>query len=96
MDTRQLNALEIAARRKIKQRGDVWVVPSQHGNEPYEVKIGAEEESCNCSDFYQRRRRCKHIWAVHFVIERDSGAADTVPLVVKEPIHAPKPTYPQD
>lgn len=96
MDTRQLNGIEISARRRIERRGEIWIVPSQHGNGHYEVSVTPEIETCTCDDYDLRRRRCKHIWAVHFTIERDSGISNDVPLITKESIRSPRPTYSQD
>lgn len=96
MDTRQINGLDIAARRKVKKKGDVWLVPSQRGNGTYSVIFTPELATCTCTDYELHRRRCKHIWAVEYTIERESGVSDRVPLIEKEPIHSPRPTYRQD
>jgi transposase len=85
VDTRELKALEIAARSKIIHKGGVWHVPSQQpGGGKYEVTIGPEP-SCTCDDFQLRREPCKHIMAARIVCERDHGGkpagivADAVP-----------------
>jgi len=96
METRQRNGLEIAARRKIKKQGEVWIVPSQSGSGHYKVSITEEAETCTCDDFGLRRSRCKHIWAVRFKLERDGGLSYDVPLPTKEPARSPRKTYPQD
>lgn len=73
MDTRQLKALEIAARMRITQKDDAWIVPSQSGNGSYRVVLSPRGDSCTCPDFELTAKECKHIYAARFVCERDYG-----------------------
>jgi len=76
MDAREQKGLEIAARARIEQKGDRWFVPSQSGaNTPhghhYIVKPDASNPHCTCPDYETRQLKCKHLWAVEFVIQRE-------------------------
>ena len=76
MDAREQKGLEIAAKARIEQQGDRWYVPSQsgrigsHGNR-YEVTPDVSNPHCSCPDHETRNVKCKHIWAVEFVIQRE-------------------------
>ena len=48
VDTRELKALEIAARTKITFDGHAWTVPSQAGNGPHRVVLTANTAACTC------------------------------------------------
>lgn len=73
MDARQERGLQIAALSKIEKNPLGWEVPSQSGNGSYVVAIG-EKPYCTCPDFETRRQPCKHIYAVEYVIQRESHA----------------------
>lgn len=73
MDARQQKGLEIAAKSKLRQSGDSWFVPSQTGHRGtyYTVKPDPANPQCSCPDFECRQLRCKHIFAVEYVIQRE-------------------------
>jgi len=73
MDAREQRGLEIAAKSKLQQSGDRWFVPSQsgHGKTFYTVKPDAAKPFCSCPDFELRQLRCKHLFAVEYVIQRE-------------------------
>lgn len=77
MDAREQRGLEIAAKARIQQRGDRWFVPSQSGNSTqsgghsYIVNPDVSNPHCTCPDHETRKVKCKHIWAVEFVIQRE-------------------------
>ena len=77
MDPRQYKGLEIAALSKIKPKGNSYLVPSQSGKGSYKVELGPD--SCTCPDFTDNKATCKHIYAVEFTIQRESGKAAPVP-----------------
>jgi len=78
MSERELKALVIAAKSKLTKKGDVWHVPSQSGYAPfYEVDPNPESPHCTCPDFEKRQQRCKHIFAVEIVIEREQSITET-------------------
>jgi transposase len=70
MDARQQRGLEIAAVFKIVQKGKVWIVPSQSGAGKYTVCPDKEQPHCSCPD-HEAGFKCKHIFAVEFVIQRE-------------------------
>src|SRR6185503_17731704 len=75
MNERQQKALAIAAKSKIAKKGDVWIVPSQSDKgDSYKVNAtNPDWPTCTCIDFELRQARCKHIYAVEIVIERESS-----------------------
>ena len=80
MSEREQKALQIAAKSKLTRKGDTWLVPSQAGPKRYTVDPNPQSPSCTCPDFESRQLRCKHIFAVEIVIEReytDDGESQT-------------------
>jgi hypothetical protein len=78
MSERQQKALAIAAKSKIAKKGDFWLVPSQSGNGQYKVNATDPDwPTCTCPDFEIRRSRCKHIYAVEIVVERERSVTET-------------------
>lgn len=75
---RQERGLMIAAKSRITQKGDKWHVPSASGYAPfYEVDPNPQAPRCTCPDFEKREAKCKHIYAVEIVIERESSTTTT-------------------
>jgi transposase len=94
MDTRQLKALEIAARCRLSFDGVAWSVPSQTSGGSYRVVLGGPDgRTCTCEDWTLRRLDCKHILAALLVAERDgTGKAPAL-----DSDSAPqRKTYPQN
>jgi hypothetical protein len=75
MERRKQLGLEIAAYAKIERKGGVWMVPSQSGRGRYTVCLDPEASHCTCPDHDQTGKKCKHIFAVEFAIEREQGVA---------------------
>lgn len=74
MDDREQRGLIIAATCRLKQKGKVWLVPSQAGHGgSYTVVPDAKEPFCNCRDFETTGKPCKHIHAVTFTIKREQN-----------------------
>src|SRR5829696_6379180 len=71
LSERESKAVEIAARTKLTRKGDVWIVPSQSGPKTYKVNPDPESPRCTCPDFEFRQARCKHIFAVEIVLQRE-------------------------
>ena len=70
MDARQQRGLEIAAKGRIRRQDDTWLVPSQaKDGERYTVIPGLR---CSCPDHETRQVKCKHLWAVEYVMERET------------------------
>jgi transposase len=75
---RESKALVIAAKSKLTKKGSKWIVPSQSGYKPfYEVDPNPDSPHCDCPDFEKRGERCKHIFAVEIVVERESSTTTT-------------------
>lgn len=75
---RQERGLMIAAKTRITQKDGVWHVPSASNYAPfYEVTPDAANPRCTCPDFEKREAKCKHIYAVEIVIERESSTTTT-------------------
>jgi transposase len=96
MTPREQRGLELAATRIIGKTKGVWFVPSQSGNEKYQVHITAEKSSCTCPDHETRGVKCKHIYAVSFVIQREKNADGSTTVTESVTVTETKRvTYPQ-
>src|SRR5579883_412987 len=85
IDTRQELGRQIAAHCRIVQKNDQWVVPSQTGNGSYRVNLNPKPyvPMCTCPDFAERNKKCKHVYAVEFVVEREkNGGFEEIPVGV--------------
>ena len=67
---RRQRGLVIAALVNIKKNKLGYAVPSQSGNGSYVVSVD-DEPFCTCPDFEKRQERCKHVYAVEFIIQRE-------------------------
>ncbi|HKG58372.1 MAG TPA: SWIM zinc finger family protein [Pyrinomonadaceae bacterium] len=98
MDAREQRGLEIAAKSKLQKSGKRWFVPSQsgHGKTFYTVKPDAANPFCSCPDFELRQLRCKHLFAVEYVIQREfTFNEETQTQTVTETVTV-KQTYKQE
>jgi transposase len=105
MDPRETKGREIAARGKLQQEGNRWFVPSQSGRTGmsgggsfYTVKPDPANPHCTCPDFEFRKKRCKHIFAVEFTIQREytnDGQTETLTetVTVKKTYRQEWPAY---
>lgn len=91
---REIKALQIAAKSKIVRKGNAWIVPSQVGHGEYKVTHDLFEPRCTCPDFEFRQAACKHVYAVQYVIERETTADGQT--VVTETVKVTRKTYTQD
>lgn len=85
---RQEKGCYLAQHVKITRTEKGWIVPSQSGNGTYTVITNGREVTCTCPDYELHRGKCKHAWAVHFIIAGTKTTQD-VPL-------PKKPSMPQD
>jgi len=96
-DPRQQRGLEIAATSNLVRKGNDWLVPSQSGKGRYTVSRDAHEPHCTCPDHETRGVKCKHIFAVEYVISReendDGSTTVTETVTVQQTV---KRTYPQN
>src|SRR5579863_4348935 len=74
MEMREQRGLEIAATKKLQQKGDLWLVPSTTGHGTYVVDH--EPATCTCPDYELRREPCKHVYAVEFTVRRETTTKD--------------------
>ena len=100
MCEREQRGLVIAATCNIKKKGPVWMVPSQAGNgKSYTVVPHEEQPICSCPDHEFHSGRCKHIFAVQLVIQRelfpDGTETETRSVTMTETVTR-KTTYPQN
>lgn len=95
-DNRQLKGLEIAATAPIKRKGRAWLVPSQSGKGRYTVIPDDAEPFCSCPDHEEGGHKCKHIFAVEYVMRRESNSDGTTTVEEILTVRAVRKTYPQD
>jgi transposase len=94
LSDREIKALQIAAKSKLTQKGNVWLVPSQAGHGEYEVRPDPQAPRCTCADYEFRNARCKHIVAVEYVLMREQKSDGST--VVTETVKVTRKTYSQD
>jgi len=99
METRQLSerevkALQIAAKSQIKRKGNLWLVPSQTGHGEYQVNVDPDFFNCTCPDHDFTQARCKHIYAVEYVIEREQTPDGQT--ITTETVKVTRKTYTQN
>ncbi len=94
LSEREVKALQIAAKSTLRRKGNVWLVPSQAGQGEYQVNVDPDFFNCTCRDHEFTGSRCKHIYAVEYVIEREQTADGQT--VVTETIKVSRKTYTQN
>lgn len=93
LEARQQRGLEIAAMAKIAKKGGAWLVPSQSGKGRYTVCLHDETPHCSCPDHETRGVKCKHMFAVEYLIRRERNPDGST--TVTETLSVRK-TYSQD
>jgi transposase len=84
MDGREQRGMEIAATKKLAQKGPVWIVPSASKRGTYVVDPTEAEPTCSCPDYEEWHAKCKHIYAVEYTIRRETTTeAGTVTETVR-------------
>ncbi len=77
--------------QSIVQKGGVWLVPSAtSSNKTYEVRLTIEGARCNCEDFVGRGIRCKHAFALDYILTKTLNKDGTITETTTI-----KKTYPQ-
>lgn len=90
-NARRQRGLLLAATRRIRKTATGWIVPSQQdANDKYVV----DGDTCTCPDHTIRGVRCKHLFAVEYVIQRESATDGTV--TETESVKVTRVTYRQD
>lgn len=64
--------LAIANSNTVKKNRLGWKVPSQSGNGTYIVNMDGGEPFCTCHHFETTHEKCQHIYAVEFIIQRET------------------------
>jgi transposase len=88
MELREKKGLEIATTSQITREGNVWTVPSQTSSKKYSVNLFIQ--TCTCRDYESNGPKCKHLYAVEYLLQRESG------LQLPLPEKRNKRTYKQD
>jgi len=83
MNEREQRGLKIAAICRIDHKGGIYLVPSQSGAGKYTVCPDPENPHCTCPDHETRGVKCKHIFAVEFVINREQSADGSMTKTVQ-------------
>lgn len=63
---------------KLRRKGNLWIVPSQSGDDPYIVDLTGDCPRCTCPDHTVRQVKCKHIWAVEYTVKRETVPDGTI------------------
>jgi transposase len=102
LEVRQQRGMEIAALARIDQptpgKG-VFTVPSQHNPRPttYTVTFGGSRPgTCTCLDHETRGCKCKHIWAVQFMLRRERRGDGSEIVTESVTVSKTRATYAQD
>ena len=100
---REMRGAMIAARSRITKtlKGEYKVRAQSPNSEKafYKVDMGENLPKCECGDYGERPKWCKHIWAVHFTIQRDElPDDDDIPEISDEEAEnaVKRPTYSQE
>jgi hypothetical protein len=96
---REQRGLAIAEKFRLTQEDGIWLVPSQsEDRKKYAVLPDKERPHCTCPDFETRGCKCKHIYAVEIVIQRelfdDGSVVETQKMTVTKAVQ--RTTYRQD
>jgi len=100
MDGRQARGLEIANTLRIRRNNNGYIVPSQRGgtHAKYAVIMEGPKPSCTCPDYELTGLKCKHQWAVEYMIQRtlNFDGSETVTETVRVTETVERKTYPQN
>jgi transposase len=94
VEAREKRGLELAAKKALKRKGPLWIVPSAAGNGAYVADF--ENTACSCPDFETRGGVCKHLWAVQFTLQREVTVNAATGIRTEIETVSVKKTYRQD
>ena len=77
---RKQKGLLLAQTSRLIQTEDGWKVPSQTGGGYYLVKSNGDGATCTCLDHETRHCKCKHIFAVEFIVTGQINKDGTVTI----------------
>ncbi|MBU3904876.1 MAG: IS5 family transposase [Nanoarchaeota archaeon] len=83
---RKERGLTIAQTCRIEKTDNGWLVPSQSGRGKYRVNYNYNHHKCSCPDHTTNKIKCKHLWAVEFIITKQVDGKTTCEIK----------TYPQN
>jgi len=63
--------LAIAESDTVRENRLGWQVPSQSGNGTYIVNMDNGEPFCTCQHFETTHKKCQHIYAVEFIVQKE-------------------------
>jgi transposase len=92
VQARRLRGMEIAAACRITKKDGHWVVPSVSGNGRYNVNPDPAAPHCTCPDHETRGCKCKHIFAVEYVLKREQNPDGTTTVTESFTVSATKRT----
>src|SRR5260221_14771878 len=94
MNAREDRGLIIAAKCKLNQTPECWLVPSQTETDRV-YRVNVEKQTCTCPDHQEAGHKCKHLYAVEITAQReihdDGTVTDTRSITLTQ-----KVTYKQD
>jgi len=67
----QERGLAIANSNTIKRNKLGWKVPSQSSDKEYIVSLDHGEPFCTCQYFEAEHKKCQHIYAVEFIVQKE-------------------------
>ncbi|MCJ7655769.1 MAG: transposase [Dehalococcoidia bacterium] len=71
MEKWQERGLAIANSNTVEKNKLGWKVPSQSGNGTYVVNLDHGEPFCTCQHFENTHKKCQHIYAVEFIVQKE-------------------------
>jgi len=74
----QERGLAIANSNTVKKNKLGWQVPSQSGNGTYIVSLDHGKPFCTCPYYETEHKKCQHIYAVEFIVQRETKPDGTV------------------
>lgn len=99
IEDRKQRGLQIAALARIDKDADgCYVVPSVTNPVPtrYKVKMDGLFPKCSCRDHEERGCKCKHIYAVEYVIQREQHPDGSTTIRESVTVTHERKTYPQN
>lgn len=78
MDIWQERGLAIAESNTVKKNKLGYQVPSQSGNGTYIVSMDGGEPFCSCQHWETTHRKCQHIFACEFIVQKEQRPDGTV------------------
>jgi transposase len=98
VEARKHRGLEIAALARIEKRDGFYIVPSVTNPRPTKYKVGyaSGHPTCTCPDHETRGCKCKHIYAVEYVLRREEHRDGSTTVTESVTVTKERVTYPQN